>query len=536
MKTQDQVTDTKLRGGFYSPSALVTLCWDRVHRALPAGQSELIILEPSAGDGAFIHGLSKHPLKRNVKEFLAVEINEVEARKCAKERERAGIAGSVRTASLFDALDDLPNVDVAVGNPPFVRFQFVAEHDRNGALRVASNLGISFAGVSNLWIPLLLGAMGRIRDGGAFAFIVPFECFTGISAKVVRDWLLANVADLHVDIFAAKSFPGVLQEVVVLSGTVQRGIHKAKPLAVYDHATDQSWVHEATSDAHTWTGYLLSPKHLEALALLSENEAVHRFREIARLTVATVTGANEYFSLSDERCEQFDLVNWRRPLLARIRHAPGLRFNEADFKEAGNQRLPRWILDTDVSPKALPGHHGLAAYVAKGEAKELHKRFKCRIRDPWYKVPIVRPGSLLLSKRSHRYPRLVLNEVDAVTTDTIYQGAMLPAWNGWEHNLVAGFHNSLTLLSAEIEGRSFGGGVLELVPSEVGRLLVPMIETDGALDTLDSLVRSHGTDTEDLVVETDKLIVESIAVDPETMSALHDARQTLLVRRLGRSQ
>jgi len=32
----------------------------------------------------------------------------------------------------------------------------------------------------------------------------------------------------------------------------------------------------------------------------------------------------------------------------------------------------------------------------------------------------------------------------------------------------------LTALSAELEGRHYGGGVLELVPSEIERLLVPL--------------------------------------------------------------
>ncbi len=36
-----------------------------------------------------------------------------------------------------------------------------------------------------------------------------------------------------------------------------------------------------------------------------------------------------------------------------------------------------------------------------------------------------------------------------------------------------GFFNSLTALTAELEGRHYGGGVLELVPSEIEKLLMP---------------------------------------------------------------
>ncbi len=37
-----------------------------------------------------------------------------------------------------------------------------------------------------------------------------------------------------------------------------------------------------------------------------------------------------------------------------------------------------------------------------------------------------------------------------------------------------GFLNGLTALTAELEGRHYGGGVLELVPSEIEKLLVPV--------------------------------------------------------------
>ena len=67
-------------------------------------------------------------------------------------------------------------------------------------------------------------------------------------------------------------------------------------------------------------------------------------------------------------------------------------------------------------------------------------------------------------KRAHHFPRLVLNRADAYTTDTAYR--IFPKENQAE-SLVYSFVNSLTCLTAEIEGRHYGGGVLELVPSEM---------------------------------------------------------------------
>jgi hypothetical protein len=100
-------------------------------------------------------------------------------------------------------------------------------------------------------------------------------------------------------------------------------------------------------------------------------------------------------------------------------------------------------------------------------------------------------------KRSHDTPRLILNSVGAYTTDTAYR---IRALRGTAQGLVYGFYNSLTALSAELEGRHYGGGVLELVPSEIEKLLLPaperimpdverldrMVREDSVADTLEA--------------------------------------------------
>jgi hypothetical protein len=90
-------------------------------------------------------------------------------------------------------------------------------------------------------------------------------------------------------------------------------------------------------------------------------------------------------------------------------------------------------------------------------------------------------------KRAHHYPRLVLNRADAYTTDTAYR--IKPTAVSAEA-LVFSFVNSLTCLTAEMEGRHYGGGVLELVPSEIERLLLPVVNaTKTQLRDADDLFR-----------------------------------------------
>lgn len=534
------MTADKLRGGFYTPDDLVDLCVSHI-ASLMRGRSRLRLLEPSAGDGAFIRGVARSSLRDRVEHVEAVELVELEAAKSAAAIRDSELVGSVVTCSAIEwavASDAL--FDAAVGNPPFLRFQFVSKADRKFADELAQRLGVSFAGVSNLWLPVLLGALSRLRIGGAFAFVVPAECFTGISAGALRNWLVQNTAALRFDLFAPGSFPNVLQEVVVLSG--KRTEANAGPVAftITEHTRAgrrTSAEHSIKSGREPWTRYLLTKDQIGAVEEASHLSVVSKLDLLARFEVAAVTGANDYFSVDSATLDKFELRRWSRALLPRIRHAAGLRYTAADHALADAAGARVHLLDFSAHRPDPEEHAKPATYLEAGTNTGLHLRYKCRIREPWYRVPFIRAGELMLSKRSHHYPRVVLNEAGAVTTDTIYRGTAQGRLVGHADDLTAGFHNSLTLLSAELEGRSFGGGVLELVPSEVSRLLVPFIPGFGAeLDRLDAIARAVG-ESEDLVDETDRLLMKAdVGFNQALMDRLGSARAALLQRRLDRNE
>src|SRR6185503_9450157 len=108
-----------------------------------------------------------------------------------------------------------------------------------------------------------------------------------------------------------------------------------------------------------------------------------------------------------------------------------------------------------------------------GEEQGLPKRYKCSVREPWYRVPSVYASPVAMLKRAHHFPRLVLNRAKTYTTDTAYR--IIPK-RVTATSLVYSFLNSLTCLCAELEVRHYGGGVLELVPSEIERFILPIFD------------------------------------------------------------
>lgn len=540
VKTSEQVSGQKLRGGFYTPEPLVRFCLERLRTLIPP-RKRLSLVEPSAGDGAFLRGLADHSnIGGRLTELVAIEPFELEAKKCRKVLAQTTIDATVHvdtavrwgaeTEQLFDA---------AVGNPPFVRYQFISATDKAQIPALGARAGVSFAGVSNLWLPVLVAALSRLKPGGAFSFVVPTELLTGMAASQLREWLGGNFHYLKIDLFAPGSFPGVLQEVAVLSGR-RRAVADTGPslLTMAEHSaekTERIWEHEIETGQRNWTRYLLSPRQLDALKEALVSPAIHPLGDLARFQVSVVTGANDFFSVCDETASAFELEPWCRPLLPRIRHAPGLIYSSVDHAATLRSGARGWLLDfADEAPD--PGRRSLpATYLAVGEGRGLPDRYKCRIREPWYQVPHIERGSLLLSKRSHRYPRAIVNEAETYTTDTIYRGDVLPTARISPRELSASFHSSLTLLSAELEGRSFGGGVLELVPSEIEALAVA--RAPGAakrIGQLDAAARAGRE--EEVVQKTDEALVNAGVLDRELVEQLAEARLELLGRRLARNE
>lgn len=531
----------KLRGGYYTDAGIAEYLVRWVSAINPRA-----ILEPSCGDGAFFRAIGQCGLS-NLKVLVGCETEASEASKAASAAAQlAGVDTRVEVGDFLawvkNRLESPGQFDAVVGNPPFIRYQYLDPAVQQRSEEIIRRFGLRFTKHTNAWVPFVIASLSQLRAGGRLAMVVPAELLHVLHSASVRQYLLQECSRILVLDPEELWFEGALQGVVLLlaekwssksrisrvgkvaiTRIAGRGFLSGSPEEHFERA---EYINGASVPAK-WMLALLSSRERSLVADLAALQDVYQFGDIAKVQVGIVTGANAFFLVSDDVVDAYDLWRYARPMFGRSDHVAGVVYDEASHSENRRRGVPTNFLLFDSSPRSsLP--KGAARYVEFGESQGLHKRFKCRIREPWYAVPSVYSAPVGMLKRSHDYPRLVLNAAGAYTTDTAYR---ITALSVPQEQFVYSFVNSLTALSAELEGRHYGGGVLELVPSEISRLRIP-ISGDGyhRLGELDSLCRG-GAGPEVVLSRQDAVVLRRLGLGSAEIADIQAAWWKLRNRR-----
>ncbi len=532
-------TKQKLHGAYYTPAHIATFLAKWVFERQPKR-----ILEPSCGEGAFFSALRNVGVRPSTT-IVSCELVPEEASKAVCLAQNLGFKNVDVFVGDFvswatSAIKNSEQFDAAIGNLPFVRYQYIDRLIQTRMENLFELLEVPFTRHTNLWVPFILASIRLLREGGRLAFVVPAELLHVLHASAVRDYVAAHCCDIAIVDPTDIWFGETLQGVVLLMAEKRSAGQSVATLEIIPLA-ERHQLDNRLSDLRVkgnavsvsalgpkWVPALLSPAERETLAEVASRPKVREFHEIANAEVGIVTGANSFFFVPDDVVEEYDLKKWTRPMMGRSEHVEGVIYDAAQHDRNRARGLPTNFLDFEF-PFFSKVPQSLRRYIEVGERDGLHKRYKCRIRNPWYVVPSVHTAPIGLLKRSHNLPRLFLNEFGALTTDTAYR---VTPRNVAESALVGSFVNSLTALTAELEGRHYGGGVLELVPSEIERLLVPLVDfTRVELGQLDGFVRKS-TDPFALLDRQDNIICKRMGLKKGYFDVLQGAYQQLRARRM----
>ena len=183
----------------------------------------------------------------------------------------------------------------------------------------------------------------------------------------------------------------------------------------------------------------------------------------------------------------------------------------------------------------LNGHVGVQDYIQYGESIGINKGYKTSIRDDWFVIPSIKLSDALFIRRNNLFPRLILNEANAYTTDTMHRVFVKGTTN--KNAFIASFYNSLSLAFSEIVGRSYGGGVLELMPSEAEQILLPyQSQNDELLEVIDKMMREKKSIDEILKITNEIILKQHYGLTQKEVDLAHSIWGKLSKRRLNRNK
>ncbi len=523
----------KLRGGFYTPAPIA----DFILKWAFNGTTNFDILEPSCGDGIFLQQIKEGGFKYN--SILATELDPDEAKKAESLKTENCNVENREFHSFCNTTDK--EFDLVIGNPPFIRYQYFDKEQQNEANIIFNRANLKYSKLTNSWVSFIVGSSLLLKETGKIGFVVPAEILQVSFAKTLRQFLAHFYNKISIVSFEKLVFPDIQQEVVLLlceKDKTQKHfiehieVPNADALEKLDVAKLKAPKKKIDFKSNKWTFYFLDQKEIDFIERIKADKKLHTMGQLAKVEVGITTGSNPFFTVPYSTVQFYRMQDFARPMVGRSVQVSSAIFNKKDWQKNLNAEARANLL---VFPKMseLNGQDGAREYIASGEEQGINKGYKCRIRDEWQIVPSLWVSDALFVRRNNRYPKFLINEVGAYTTDTMHRVKIKEGVN--KNALVASYYNSLSLAFTEICGRSHGGGVLELMPNEVESVVIPYNEKHAELlSEIDKRLREKQDIQEILQYTNQRILKETFGFSDSDIAIADSIWKKLSNRRLNR--
>ena len=530
-----RINPRRLLGAYYTPDSLANILatWALAHEK---GN----VLDPSFGGCAFLNAATTILASRGISE-PGERVFGVDVDPSCMEYVRKDQNLVEKNCIIQDFLSLSPK-DISgapfhtiIGNPPYVR-----HHWFNGTTRKAGRAAMAAAGVTlpetaSAWAYFLIHTLSFIAKNGRLAMLVPEAILQADYATVVRDLLTSHFNHVCLVHIRDRLFEGTDEAVVAVAASEYGGKKGTLRVEAVERSEDLAAVLN-TPKGRCSTSYLTTPKGrridsqtVQLLGELEQHPAVQKISDVATVRIGLVTGANKHFIRNVENLKQIGVPHesWVR-LISRTRWLSGLDFTKKDLQKLVEADQQAILVRPTPACENTPG---IKQWINEGIEADVHKRYKCTIRDPWFRVDLQPVPDAFATCARMGAPLLVLNRAGCQCTNALHamslhckSDASLPA-------IAVGFLTSAVSVWAELHGRRYGGGVLKMEPGTLNRTPVPIVQSvEDAFDELNALIRD-GRETEARTRADDLILGDQLGLPKKDIKRLQQAHIQLMTQR-----
>ena len=530
----------KNNGAYYTPEFLANFIMAYVSPYFKT-HKKLSVLEPSVGDGSFIRAFNKTKFPESIQSFSfqAVEKFIPELRKAQAQaeinRKKHSRFSFVKSDFLKFQSKANRKFSLIAGNPPYIKKSLLKKKQIEYCKEIYSAAALSEQSANNIWASFLIRSCQLLEENGVLAFVLPAELLQVNFSVELRQFLIGNFQRTEIFTFDDLLFECKGQDTILLiaykihsdHGQFFTHIKDVKELAAKNFELEQN--NTLTVTDTKWTHHSLFSDELTFIHKLGNS--LENINHYCLSKPGIVTAANKFFIVDEKTEKEYELTDFVKPIIQKGFFINGsVVFDQKEFRQLVKEGKPTKVLCiTDEQVDSLPV--SVNDYLELGVQAELAIGYKCSKRKNWFVIPnIAEPSDGFFFRRIHHYPKLLKNDANVLVTDTAYKIEMN---DGFEiDHLIHSFYNSLTLAFAELGGRYYGGGVLELTPQEFKSLPVPFVSlTHKQFNEFRVIFENKTSIDEVLSIYDNQILNITLGLNDEEVEKVQSIRDKLISKR-----
>ncbi len=427
--------------------------------------------------------------------------------------------GRPHNLQIGDFLDVAPEdvdgeVDAIISNPPYTRHQELSEdYKKTVNARVEAELGRSVSSLSPMYAYFYYHTTEFLSPGGKLSFITPSEFLETSYGESLKQYLV-DTYDIKALVLFDRDEQSKFEEAMttsLVSFLEQSGddaeTDELTRIIRVDGDPDEDVLLETIEgevEGETDWGFInvVRQEDLEADnkwtnlfdPLEIDTSELTEFSELATVNRGIATGMNDYFCLTQEVVDEWDIdEQYLLKIIRNSRSVPGYDYQPDDWEQECKEGREVWLLyhltqlDADsIRPTETDADTTLSAftenangdretptvveYLEYGMSEEVgaHSGYLAKNRTPWYVVDRRDPPPILVTYMSRGGSRFIKNETDARNLSNLHGIYLNVELSEREVEALLAYLNSE--FASEVvrrSGRTYSSGMDKIEPNEM---------------------------------------------------------------------